>query len=103
MVDELGDGVDPYSRLVIEAAMEASNFAMSTNGEDLEVMMRITRDTALEAHEDEGTPRQRLRFRAKREGCGIWQRLTGAEMRKVDVANVKGYEDYDTRESYRRA
>ena len=43
MVDELRDGVDPFSRIVIEAAMEASNLALSTNGDDLEVMMRIIR------------------------------------------------------------
>ena len=88
MVDELRDGVDPFSRIVIEAAMEASNLALSTNGDDLEVMMRIIRDTAMEAHQEERTPRQRLRiwrrrFRARLEGCGIWQRsLTQAEMRE---------------------
>ena len=88
MVDELRDGVDPFSRIVIEASMEASNLALSTNGDDLEVMMRIIRDTAMEAHRDERTPRQRLRilrrrFRARLEGCGIWQRsLTQAEMRE---------------------
>ncbi len=88
MVDELREGVDPSSRIVIEAAMEASNLALSTNGDDLEVMMRIIRDTAMEAHEDERTPRQRLRiwrrrFSARLEGCGIWQRsLTQSEMRE---------------------
>ena len=88
MVDELREGVDPFSRIVIEAAMEASNLALSTNGDDLEVMMRIIRDTAMEAHQEERTPRQRLRiwrrrFRARLEGCGIWQRsLTQAEMRE---------------------
>ena len=67
---------------------EASNLALSTNGDDLEVMMRIIRDTAMEAHQQERTPRQRLRiwrrrFRARLEGCGIWQRsLTQAEMRE---------------------
>ena len=88
MVDELREGVDPFSRIVIEAAMEASNLALSTNGDDLEVMMRIIRDTAMEAHQEERTPRQRLRiwrrrFRARLEGCGKWQRsLTQAEMRE---------------------
>ena len=51
-------------------------------------MMRMIRDTAMEAHQQERTPRQRLRiwrrrFRARLEGCGIWQRsLTQAEMRE---------------------
>ena len=68
--------------------MEASNLALNTNGDDLEVMMRIVRDTAMEAFDDNGTPRHQLRiwrrrFRARLEGCGIWQRsLTRAEMRE---------------------
>ena len=68
--------------------MEASNLALNTNGDVLEVMMRIVRDTAREAFEDDRTPRRRLRIwrtrcRARLEGCGIFQRsLTGAEMRK---------------------
>ena len=88
MLDELRDGVEPHARIVIEAAMEASNLALNTNGDDLEVMMRIVRDTAMEAFDDNGTPRHRLRiwrrrFRARLEGCGIWQRsLTRAEMRE---------------------
>ena len=77
MLDELRDGVEPHARIV--AAMEASNLALNTNGDDLEVMMRIVRDTAMEAFDDNGTPRHRLRlwrrrFRARLEGCGIWQR-----------------------------
>ena len=88
MLDELRDGVEPHARIVIEAAMEASNLALNTNGDDLEVMMRIVRDTAMEAFDDNGTPRHRLRiwrrrFRARLEGCGIWQRsLTRAEVRE---------------------
>ena len=108
MVDELRDGVDPFSRIVIEAAMEASNLALSRNGDDLEVMMRIIRDTAMEAHQQERTPRQRLRiwrrrFRARLEGCGIWQRsLTQAEMREIKVQNVKSFERNYEKESCRR-
>ena len=87
MVDELREGVDPHARIAVEAAVEASNLALNTNGDDLEVMMRIVRDTAMETFDDERTLRQRLRiwrrrFRARLEGCGIWQRsLTRAEMR----------------------
>ena len=86
MVDELRDGVDPFSRIVIEASMGASNLALFRNSDDLEVMMRIIRDTAMEARQDERTPRQRLRiwrrrFRARLGGCGIWQRRQ-AEMRE---------------------
>ena len=62
MLDELRDGVEPHARIVVEAAMAASNLALNTNGDDLEVMMRIVRDTAMEAFEDERTPRQRLRI-----------------------------------------
>jgi len=77
-----------FLRIVIEAAMEASNLALNTNGDDLEVMMRIVRDTAREAFEDDRTPRRRLRIwrrrcRARLEGRGIFQRsLTRAEMGK---------------------
>lgn len=79
--------MDPHARIVVEAAMEASNLALATNGDNLEVM-RIVRDTAMEAFDDDRTPRQRLRiwrrrFRARLEGCGIWRRsLSGAEMRE---------------------
>ena len=59
MLDELRDGVEPHARIVIEAAMEASNLAWNTNGDDLEVMMRVVRDTAMEAFDDNRTPRQR--------------------------------------------
>ena len=81
MLAELRDGVEPHARIVIEAAMEASTLAVNTDGDDLEVMMRIVRDTATEAFEDNRTPRQRLRiwrnrFRDRLEG------LTGAEMRE---------------------
>ena len=68
--------------------MDASKLALNTNGDDLEVLMVIVRDTAMEAFDDERTPRQRLRiwrrrFRARLEGCGIRQRsLTRAEMRE---------------------
>lgn len=58
MVDELRDGVDPISRIVIEAAMEAPNLALSTNRDDL----GGSSDTAMEAHENERTQRQRLRI-----------------------------------------
>ncbi len=72
----MSQGVAPRARIVVEAAMEASNEALNTNGDDLEAMMRIVRDTGVETFDDERTPRQRLRiwrqrFRA-RLGCGIW-------------------------------
>ena len=65
MLDELRDGVEPHARIVIEAAMEASNLALNTNGDDLEVMMRVVRDTAMEAFDDNRTPRQRLDLEKK--------------------------------------
>ena len=59
--------------------MEASKRAPAMNGDDVKVMMPIVRNTAMEAFDDERSPRQRLRiwrrrFRTRLEGCGIWQR-----------------------------
>ena len=109
MLDELRDGVEPHARIVVEAAMEASNLALNTNGDDLEVMMRIVRDTAMEAFDDERTPRQRLRiwrrrFRARLEGCGIWQRsLTRAEMRERSRSRTSRATRTTTRQSTTRS
>ena len=105
MVDELRQGVDPHARIVVEAAMEASNLALNTNGDDLEVMMRIVRDTAMKAFDDERTPRQRLRiwrqrFRARLEGCGVWQRYRSRDERKIEVENYKEDAIYNTKEPY---
>ena len=55
MVDVFRRGVDPDARILVEAAMEATNLALNTNGDDLEVMMRIVRDTAMETFDDERT------------------------------------------------
>ena len=59
---------------MVEAALEAPSLALNTNGDDLEVMMRIVRHTAMEAFEDGRTPRQRLM---------IWRR--GSEHGLKDV------------------
>lgn len=56
MVDEFRSG--PTCQNVVEAAMQASNLALNTNGNNLEVTMRIVRDTAMEAFEGGRTPGQ---------------------------------------------
>ena len=58
-------------------AAEASNLALATNGDVLEVMMRTIRNTAMEAIDSERTPRQRLT---------IWRRRFTARLDLKDVA-----------------